>query len=445
MIFRGFKMLQKRIGIRREDINKWERRVPLIPTHVRELIRGHSLEIYVQPSDIRVFPDGDYLMEGVRVQEDISPCPFIFAIKEIPIETLEKDKVYTFFSHTAKGQPHNMPMLKRMMELGCSIIDYEKIVNEKGQRLLFFGGYAGQAGMIDTLWALGRRLKLEGIETPFLRLEKAVNYSSLVEAKEEVAEVGRLIQKKGLPPQMTPFVCGFMGYGHVSQGAQEMFDLLPSEEVSPRDLPGLFTNGRPAARGLYKVVFKEEDIVKPIDSGRAFDLQDYYVNPQNYTPVMEGHLQYLTVLIVGIYWTPKFPKFITKPFLRKIYGGESAPRLRVIGDITCDIDGSVECTVQATDSENPVYVFDAETDRALTGIEGKGPVVMAVYNLPAELPLESSTYFSGGLKKYVPAIVAADFRGEFSRCELPPEVQKAVILYRGKLTPAYAYLSPFVS
>lgn len=445
MTNKGFKMLQKRIGIRREDINKWERRVPLIPAHVRELIRSHSLEIYIQPSDIRVFPDGDYLMEGVRVQEDISPCPFIFAIKEIPIETLAKDKVYTFFSHTAKGQPHNMPMLKRMMELGCSIIDYEKIVNEKGQRILFFGGYAGQAGMIDTLWALGRRLKLEGIETPFLRLEKAVSYSSLVEAKEDVAEVGRLIQKKGLPPQVTPFVCGFMGYGHVSQGAQEMFDLLPSEEVSPRNLPGLFTNGRPAARGLYKVVFKEEDIVKPIDSGRAFDLQDYYVNTQNYTPVMEGYLQYLTVLIVGIYWTPKFPKFITKPFLRKFYGGESAPRLRVIGDITCDIDGSVECTVQATDSENPVYVFDAETDRALTGFEGKGPVVMAVYNLPAEVPLESSTYFSGGLKKYVPAIVAADFRGGFSGCALPPEVKKAVILYGGKLTPDYEYMSKFIS
>jgi hypothetical protein len=104
----------------------------------------------------------------------------------------------------------------------------------------------------------------------------------------------------------------------------------------------------------------------------------------------------------------------------------------------------VECTVKATDSENPVYVFDAENDRALTGIEGKGPVVMAVYNLPAELPLESSTYFSGGLKKYVPAILAADFRGEFSRCGLPPELKKAVILYRGKLTPAYEYLSKFV-
>jgi alpha-aminoadipic semialdehyde synthase len=93
-------MLQKRIGIRREDVNKWERRVPLIPAHVRELIRDHSIEVYVQPSEIRVFPDGDFRMKGSRVQEDICPCPFIFAIKEIPIKTIEKGKVYSFFSHT---------------------------------------------------------------------------------------------------------------------------------------------------------------------------------------------------------------------------------------------------------------------------------------------------------------------------------------------------------
>ncbi|HEX2694666.1 MAG TPA: hypothetical protein VHP61_02855, partial [Acidobacteriota bacterium] len=209
-----------KIGIRREDINKWERRAPLIPTHVRELIRDHGLEVYIQPSAIRVFPDADYTLEGARVQEDICPSRTVLAIKEIPIESLAKDKVYAFFSHTAKGQPHNMPMLKRMMELGCSIIDYEKIVNEKGQRILFFGGYAGEAGMIDSLWALGRRLKLEGVDTPFLRLEQTIRYQSLVEAKEEVAEVGRLIHKKGLPPRLVPFVCGFLGYGHVSQGAQ---------------------------------------------------------------------------------------------------------------------------------------------------------------------------------------------------------------------------------
>ncbi len=434
-----------KIGIRREDINKWERRAPLIPSHIRELVRDHGLEVYVQPSAIRVFPDADYALEGAKVQEDICPSRTVFAIKEIPIESLGKDKVYVFFSHTAKGQSHNMPMLKRMMELGCSIIDYEKIVNEKGQRILFFGSYAGQAGMIDSLWALGRRLKLEGLDTPFLRLEQTVRYQSLVEAKEEVAEVGRLIHKKGLPPGLVPFVCGFLGYGHVSQGAQEIYDLIPHDTVSPKDLPGLFRKSGPPARGLYKVVFKEEDMVRPAAPGGVFELQDYYREPGKYVPVVESYLPYLNLIINGIYWTPKFPKYITKTALARLYAGGIPPRLKVIGDITCDIDGSLECTVRATDSEEPVYVYDPAKDTAVTGIEGNGPVVMAVYNLPAELPLESSAFFSGGLKKYVPAIAAADFRVPFDKCELPPEVRRAVILYRGELTPDYKYLSGYLA
>ncbi len=434
-------MPHRKIGIRREDINKWERRAPLIPTHIRELVHDHGLEVYIQPSNIRVFPDADYALEGAHVQEDICPSRTVFAIKEIPIPSLAKDKVYVFFSHTAKGQPQNMPMLKRMMELGCSIIDYEKIVNEKGQRILYFGSYAGQAGMIDSLWALGRRLKLEGLETPFLRLKQTVHYQSLVEAKEEVAEVGRLVHKKGLPSRLIPFVCGFLGYGHVSQGAQEIYDLIPHDTVAPKDLPGLFRKSGPPARGLYKVVFKEEDMVRPSAPGGVFELQDYYREPGKYVPIVESYIPYLTLLINGIYWTAKFPKYITKPFLAKLYGGDVPPRLKVVGDITCDINGSVECTVQATDSEEPVYVYDPVKDAALTGIEGNGPVVMAVYNLPAELPLESSAFFSGGLKKYVPAIAGADFRAPFDKCELPPEVRKGVILYRGELTPDYRYLS----
>jgi saccharopine dehydrogenase (NAD+, L-lysine forming) len=433
------------VGIRREDINKWERRAPLIPAHVREIVKAGSFGIYIQPSTIRVFGDDDYAREGARVQEDLCPCRVVLALKEIPLSLFEKDKVYVFFSHTIKGQAHNMPMLKRMMECGCSLIDYEKVEDDKGRRVLFFGSYAGEAGMIDSLWALGRRLKEEGLDTPFLRLSQTYRYKSLVEAKENVAEVGKMLSRKGLPASLSPFVCGFLGYGHVSQGAQEIFGLLPSEEIRPEDLPKVFRPGAPAARGLYKLVFHEADMVKPIDHGRPFDLQDYYSHPADYAPVVDSYVPYLTMLINGIFWTPKFPKFVTKPFLRKLYGGPEAPRLKVIGDITCDIDGSIESTIRATDSENPVYLYDPMTDKAETGFAGRGPAVMAVYNLPAELPLESSTFFSGRLKDYVPAIAGADFRGDFDACALPPEVKKAVILYRGKLTPAYEYLGRFIA
>jgi saccharopine dehydrogenase (NAD+, L-lysine-forming) len=116
----------------------------------------------------------------------------------------------------------------------------------------------------------------------------------------------------------------------------------------------------------------------------------------------------------------------------------------VVGDITCDINGSIECTVQPTDSETPVYVYDPAADRPIMGFEGNGPAVLAVYNLPAELPLESSTYFSGKLREHVPAIAAADFAGRFERCGLPDVLRRAVIVYRGELAPDFAYLAKFV-
>ncbi len=437
--------MKTKIGIRREDINKWEKRVPLIPSHIRELADRHPVEFVVQPSTIRIFTDDDYRVFGIPVQESLSPCAIVLALKEIPLERIEKDKVYLFFSHTAKGQSQNMPMLRRMMELGCTIIDYEKMVNDKGQRVLFFGNYAGHAGMVDTLWALGRRLAAEGLPNPFLELHPTHFYKNLVDANEAVAKVALRIARDGLPKELDPLIVGFFGYGHVSQGAQEVFDILPTETVRPGDLAALAKGGAKAPRTLFKVVFKEEDMVAPADPTRPFDLQDYYKNPGNYRPVVDRYVPYLTALVNGIYWAPQYPKFITKPFLKELYGAASRPRLRVIGDITCDINGAVESTVAATDPENPVYVYDPLQDTFRYGFEGRGPVVLAVYNLPAELPLEASTYFSTGLKDYIPALIRADFGKDLAACGLPDVLRRAVILYRGRLAPDYAHLGRFLA
>ncbi|PIV69931.1 MAG: hypothetical protein COS08_02885, partial [Euryarchaeota archaeon CG01_land_8_20_14_3_00_38_12] len=150
-----------RVGIRREDKNIWERRTPIIPQHIKEL-KEKDIEFFVQPSKIRAFRDGEYVEAGANIQDSLNQCNVIFAVKEIPLDFFKKNKTYVFFSHTTKGQKHNMPMLKKMMELKCQLIDYEKIVDEKNRRLIFFGRYAGLAGMIDTLWALGQRLNKGG-------------------------------------------------------------------------------------------------------------------------------------------------------------------------------------------------------------------------------------------------------------------------------------------
>ncbi len=438
--------MEYKVGIRREDINRWERRVPLVPEDARELSGSYPIKFTVQPSDIRIFSDDDYRAAGINVAEDICPNRVILALKEVPIPLIQPGKAYIFFSHTGKGQAQNMPMLKKMMELGCTMIDYEKIVDDKGRRLLYFGNFAGHAGAVDTMWALGRRLETEGKKNPFTSLRKAYEYpGGLGDLKEAVRAVGAAIRSDGLPGPVQPLVFGFFGYGHVSQGAQEIFDLLPFEEVRPADLPKLASSGRDLSRVVFKVVFREEDMVEPLQPSGSFDLQDYYAHPENYRSVVEKHVPYLSAIINGIFWDPKFPKYITKEFLREYYGGEGERRLKVIGDITCDINGSIESTIEATDSENPVYVYDPMTGRAVSGVKGNGPVVMAVYNLPAELPAEASRYFSSGLKRYVPEIAAMDLEKDFDQCGLSDVIKRATVVYRGRLTPNCEYLKKYLA
>ncbi len=433
------------IGIRREDKNRWERRVPLIPVDARELIRDHDIEIRLQPSSIRIFSDEDYQREGVIVAEDLSTCSIILAVKEIPPAFFQDDKVYVFFSHTIKGQPQNMPMLEKMMERRATLIDYEKIVDEQGRRLVFFGRQAGQAGMLDIIWALGRRLRAEGIDTPFISARQAIDYASLVEGKEAIQKVGWEIYRRGLDSRLIPLVFGFAGYGHVSQGAQEIFDLLPFDEIAPGVLADLFSKGHYSNKKVYKTVFKEEDMVKPKDSRKSFDLQDYYDHPEDYVPVLENYIPYLTVLVNAIYWSPLYPRFVTKAYLKSLFSGPEPPQLRLIGDLSCDVNGGMECTVKCTNPSQPVFAYDVEKEEAIDGVIGRGPVVMAIDNLPAEISLESSVFFSRTLKPFIPALAAADFGADFDRLSLPSPLKKALILHRGELTSDYSYMSNFLS
>lgn len=436
--------MARKIGIRREDKSVWERRVPITPQDARLLQEQHGIEVVVQPSELRIFRDEEYRAAGVQVQEDLSSCDVIFGVKEIPPAQLMPGKTYVFFAHVIKGQPYNMPMLRRLMELGCVLIDYEKVTDEKGRRLIFFGRHAGWAGMLDTLWALGQRLAWEGIPNPFSTIQQAHRYPDMETARAAVREVGERIRREGLPPILAPLVVGFAGYGNVSRGAQEIFDLLPVQEIAPDDLPHLFAED-PARHVLYKVVFKEEHMVEPIAPGASFDLQEYYQHPERYRSRFSAYVPYLTVLVNGIYWEAKYPRLVTKEYLRELFGAPARPRLRVIGDISCDIEGAVECTVRCTDPGNPVFVYHPRTGQTRDGWEGEGVVVLAVDILPSEVPRDASVDFSAVLREFAPAIAKADYTVPFEELNLPPEIKRAVIVYRGELTPAYRYLERYLN
>jgi alpha-aminoadipic semialdehyde synthase len=432
------------IGIRREDINRWERRVPLVPEHVRELRSNYSVETLLEPSRIRVFSDEDYTKAGAGIQKDLSPCSAVFGIKEMPLQVFKEGTTYVFFAHVIKGQAHNMPMLKKILEVKSNLIDYEKIEDKRGRRLIFFGRYAGLAGMIDTLWALGKRLQWEGVSNPFNKVGQAHRYETLKEAKEAIETVGDMIKARGLPDTLVPFVCGFAGYGHVSHGAQEIFDILPTKEITPAELLTLGKHSGYSKNCVYKVVFKEEHTVEPISPRGSFALQDYYDHPEKYRSKFPCYVPHLTVLVNCIYWEKRYPRLVTKKYLKRLFESKARPRLRVIGDISCDLEGAIECTLKATDPGNPIYVYDPLQEKITDGYQGRGPVILAVYNLPCELPRESSAYFSNVLKKYVPAIARADYSVPFDSLKLPESIKNAVIVYRGELTPTYRYIEKFL-
>jgi len=324
------------------------------------------------------------------------------------------------------------------------LLDYETVVDEQGRRLIFFGRYAGLAGMIDTLWLLGKRLAALGHETPFLDVEPAHHYDDLAAAKRAVAAVGNRIAAGGLPELMRPAVFGFTGYGNVSVGAQEVFDELPHLDVAPKDLAEFVAGNRDLDDRLVKVVYREEDLVEPRDAGKKFDLQDYYANGEAYRTKFEPQLGLLTVLMNGIYWDERYPKLADADQLRELFAGPEQARLLAVGDVTCDVDGSLACTVRDTEPGDPVFVYDPATGNAPSGVEGPGLAVLAVGNLPCELPREASETFSAALEPFMAEITEADLKAEFADVKLPAPIKRAAILWHGELTPDYEHMKEYL-
>jgi saccharopine dehydrogenase (NAD+, L-lysine forming) len=420
------------VGIRKEDKNHWERRVPLVPEDVSGL-QASGLKFVVQSSATRIFTDDEYRFHGIAIGEDLSPASIILAVKEIPPQLLEANKIYVFFAHVTKGQSHNMPMLRRLMELGCSLIDYEKIRDEEDRRLIFFGRHAGYAGMLETLRCLGLRLACEGILTPLAQILPAYQYDDLAAAKDHLRRLRPILHSQNMPCLRI----GFSGHGNVSSGAQEVLDCLAPVELQPAEL---MSAGMAEEFRLVKTVFREEHMVRPKEPGREFDLLDYYRHPERYETCFEPYLACLDALVNCIYWEPRYPRLVTRAWVRRGYRAGSKPRLKVIGDISCDVEGSVEVTLEVTQPDAPYYVYLPDEDAVRTGVEGDGPVIMAVDNLPCEISRESSCYFSSVLRDMVGALCSADWEAPFGSLRLPSCLKRAVIVHRGELTPEYAYL-----
>jgi alpha-aminoadipic semialdehyde synthase len=435
--------MANRIGIRLEDKNAFERRAALTPAAVASLV-AQGVEVWVERFERRAFEDAEYAEAGARLSDDVRGCELVLGIKEMPRDYFRPGGAYMLFSHTIKGQPYNMAMLRSLVERGCTLLDYEVVTDDRGRRLIFFGRYAGLAGMIDTLWTLGRRLEALGRATPFASLRPAHAYADLAAARTAVEEVGEEIRSRGLPGPLCPLVVGITGYGNVSQGAQEILELLPHVEVAPDELAGFVAENGSLSDRLVKVVYKEEHLVEPIDRAGRFNLQHYYDHGEAYRSRFGPQLELLSVLVNGIFWAPRYPKLADANRLLELFAGPTPPKLLVVGDITCDVDGSLACTVRDTEPGDPVYVYDPSTREATSGFAGRGLAVMAVGNLPCELPREATETFSEALLPFIPELSRADLEAPFETVALPDPIRRSVILWRGRFTPAFAQMEAFL-
>jgi alpha-aminoadipic semialdehyde synthase len=429
--------------IRAEDKNMWERRATIVPDDLKDITAISGVKSYIQKSAKRYFKVEEYKTAGAQEVDDMTLGDVIFGVKEIPVEKILSDKTYLFFSHTIKGQTENMPLLKTILRSKSTLIDYEKITDKDGKRLVYFGPYAGDAGAIDLLWLMGNYWKNKGVVTPFAEVKQALEYRSVSHAKEELLRIGKQIETDGLASEISPLVIGILGYGNVSKGAQGIFNCLPVEYIKADKLKNFIESGNYSNKKVYIVLFEERHIVKRKD-GEGFELQDYFQYPENYENNFEQYLPYLTLLVNAVYWEKSYPKFVTWENLNRLFTQTKNVKLSGIADITCDVGGSIECNVKTTDSGEPAYLVNPITKEIKDGVEGEGIVLLAVDNLPAELPADSSTFFSNLLKPFIPDILKADFSQPFDKLELPSEVKRAVIAHRGQLTPTFEYLEKFI-
>lgn len=438
----------KILAIRRENKNKWERRVAITPKHCKALI-DQGFRIIMQSSQLRCYTDHQYTDVGVEVTEDISSADVILGVKEVPLDYLLPDKTYMYFSHTLKGQAMNMPALNDILKKNIRLIDYELIKDQnpdpkKSERLVAFGRYAGLAGAVDFLQGIGEFLLHKALYTPFIYTGYSYMFPSVEEAKNAVNKVGEMIKLNGLPKEICPFIIGLTSNGRVSKGAQEVLINLPHEYIDPDALKELFDGTREVRSDIVYLTVMESRHIYANRDGKPFDKTDFYLNPKNYvSKFAESYIPYLSILYHCMYWNADSDKILTVDKAHQL-AEEKKFRMFGISDITCDIDGSVEFLQEATSIEKPFFSIDPLTNikySDFSKMTDNSILYHAVDHLPAEFPIDASNHFSEKLYPFMKQILESRYPCDYTEInDLPPEISNACETWNGKLTPRFAYL-----
>ncbi|MEO1429557.1 MAG: NAD(P)-dependent oxidoreductase [Cyanobacteria bacterium J06633_8] len=398
-----------KVGIIREGKIKSDTRVPLTPKQCRYLLDNYrDLQIFVQPSQERCFSDEEYQNQGIPIKENMEECELLLGVKEVPISMLIPEKTYLFFSHTIKKQPYNRELLRSILQQKIRLIDYECLRDERGKRVIAFGRWAGIVGAHHAIVTWGRR-------------EGKFNLKPMHECY-DWAEAQTYYQN--LPLSNIKLVV--TGEGRVATGAVEVLEKMKIKRISPQEF--LEYNSSEAVYTQLAV----KDMYR-LEGEENFDASHYYQHPEQYVSSFEPYTHAANIMLNGIYWDKRIPAFFSKEDMKR-----KDFTIRVIADVTCDIapDSSIPSTIKASSINDPIYGYDPLLSKETEPFQNKCIDVMAVDNLPNELPRDASQDFGNQLiSKVWSQLNQAD----------SPMIYEGTIAFNGKLNKPYEYLRDYVS
>lgn len=400
-------MKKIKLALLRETKEPPERRVPFTPEQCATLVGSGLYEVAVQSDPHRCFPDQEYAARGIPVVDQVEDYDYLFGIKEVKPQAILPGKHYFIFSHTIKKQPHNRLMLQTMIHKGCTLTDYECLRDISGQRILGFGFHAGLVGAYNGIRAYGQRYGLFDLKPAY----QCVDYN---EMRQQLARV-----------KLPPVKIIVTGEGRVAHGVVELLEELNIKKVGEAAF---------LTREFFEPVFCKinYDTYYMHRGGRAFDKNHFRSHPSEYTSDFMRFARVSDILITGHYWDNRSPVLLTREEMQ-----DPSFKVKIIADITCDIRGSLPSTIRASTIEQPFYGYNPFTDSETEPFHELSITVMAVDNLPCELPRDASQYFGNELSvKVLPLLLGED----------PFHVlEKATIVRQGVLTPSYAYLKDYVA
>ncbi len=397
-----------KLGILREGKIPHDKRVPFSPLQCTELLKEYpDLEILIQPSPFRCFSDEEYRSFGLNLQEDISSCDILLGIKEVPIEALIPGKKYLFFSHIIKKQAHNKKLMQAFIKNKITMIDYECLTDVNHNRIIGFGRYAGIVGAYNGILGYGKKYNL-------FHLKPANQCRNRDEMEEEL----KLVNLSNIKILLT-------GGGRVANGATETLGALKIRKVTPYEFLNCSYREPVYCQLHSKDYFEAKD-------GTAWNSRDFYEHPENYTPRFLPYAKKSDLLISAHFWDPRTPVFFTKEDMK-------SPdfHISVIADITCDMQGSIPGTLRVSTIQEPFYGYNPVSGTEDAAFSRNTITVMAVDNLPCELPSDASEDFGKELmERVMPCLLGQDEDGIIAR---------GTICEGGHLTRPYSYLSDYAN